>query len=131
MNNEAWSWYLWGAVKLVFLAVPAAWILSYWRKRGVSNRAVFYASCSNIFCYVLWVALILIMLGMQKDAVLRPMIPFILPAIIFVFIPLFLSIASVPLCISAFAAAEGEKRFAAVANGLMLVLWVSSVVAPN
>jgi len=122
---------MWGAVKLVFLALPAAWILSYWRKRGVTCRAVFYASCSNIFCYVLWVALILVMLGLQKEAALRPTIPSILPAIAFVFVPLFLSIASLPLCFSAFAAAEGERLFAVVANGLMFVLWVSSVVAPN
>jgi len=131
MNSEAWSWYMWGIAKLVFLAIPAVWILGYWKRKGVVRRAVFYASCTNIFFYALWVALILMMLGMQQNAALRLMIPASLPAITFVFIPFLLSIASFPLCLIAVAAADGERRYAASANALMLAVWISSVVAPN
>lgn len=131
MDSDALRWYLWGAVKLVFLALPAAWILRYWRHKGVVRRPIFYASCANLFCYALWVALILMMLGMQGNATPRSIIPVRLPAITFVFIPFLLSIASLPLCLIAVAAGEGERRYGASANALMLVVWLSSVVAPN
>jgi hypothetical protein len=131
MNSGDWSWYSWGIAKLVLLAIPAAWILIHWRRRGVACRAVFCASCANVFCYALWVALIMVMIRMDQVVTLRSMVPISLPAIAFVFIPFFLSIASLLLCISALAAAKGERQFASLANGLMLALWVTSVVAPN
>lgn len=135
MYVSSWLWFLRILVKFALFGAPAGGILWYWKRRGVRSRKLYYASCANLACYLLWLTVVVTMLVMQTFPALRSMIDYRVPAYVFFYCPFCAMFGSFILCISCVAAVAAEEMkefvFILLVNGLMLILWLSTVVAPN
>lgn len=126
-----WHWYIKLLAKSAFIAGPAIATLALWTKRGVESRIFYRASWANPICLVIWLSLVATLGAMNDSTIYRGWIPSGLPASMFFGIPFLFGFCSLILCAAGIALKTGERLFASSANGLMLVLWLSAVVAPN
>jgi hypothetical protein len=119
---------LWGSA--VF-GGPAVASLFAWSRAGIASRTFHRVTWANPIGHLVWLAAIAIMLRMQDSPKYRGWIPSSLPANVFFGLPFLLAFCSLALIVACIALKAGERGFAAFANGLMFVLWLSIVVAPN
>jgi len=131
MYTGVWSPLLWILAKSAVFGISAGGILWRWKRRGIRSRNLYSASRANLAFYSLWLTVVIVMFVMQESSALRSMINSSLPASLFVGCTFFAVIGSLLMCISCLGAEKGERRFVVLANGLMLILWASNVVAPN
>jgi hypothetical protein len=136
MSNEPVSPFHGVLLKFALLWAPAVVILWYLKLRGIRSRIFNIISCANIVCYLLW---LLGMVTVHTPIVYRwiseckPAIPVLMffSAFLFVLWPIFASMVSFVLFMASFGVQPGERRFFVSANLLMLILWASTIVAPN
>jgi hypothetical protein len=108
-------------LKLALLWAPAAALLVWLKLRKVRSVILYALSASNLLCYPLWLGAIS----------LRAAAPFVAAPFVLVAIPLAATAGSFLMLIATIFAKPGEHRFLVPANLLMLILWGSSMVAPN
>ena len=129
MNADMWQWCLRALEKFALLGAPAIAILLFWKRRRVESVALYRASWANPFGYLLW------LIAMNTTAVLSHSTAFrwmvFLPATLAFPLPLLSCVGSLFLCLLCVRAKQVERMFVALPNLLMLILWTSSVVAPN
>jgi hypothetical protein len=123
-------------LKLALLWVPAAGLLLWLKLRKIQSVIIYFVSMASLFCYLLWLGATMFvgspsffrLSSESKDLqiVLGAFGSFTLFAI-----PVAASVGSFILFIASFIAKPGEHRFLVPANLLTLVLWASSMVAPN
>ena len=126
-----WHWFQNTLLKSAVLAGPAIATLALWMKRGVNSRTFYRTSWANPIAHLLWLALVTILGLMSESQIYRAWIPTTLPANVFFALPFLLALCSFVLCAAAIFLKAGERGFAACTNGLMSILWLSVVVAPN
>jgi hypothetical protein len=118
-------------LKFAFLVFPSVLILLHWRRRGVRSPLLYKLSWVEVGSYLLWL-LFVAALGFVGS---HPTFDWIrggsIPANLFVFWPMLATMIALALCMFTLAAGKGERGFMVSSNLLMLVLWASSVVAPN
>lgn len=102
-------------VKLALFSVPAIVALLLLGRRGVKSKMNYVVSWANVVTALLWT--VALVSGTVS------------PAILFVFCPFVLGIVSICMCV--WPAEAGARRFLVLANGLMLVFWAFTIVAPN
>ena len=128
MNAESWDWILRSIKKFALFGVPAGITLFFWQRRRIDRKNVYRASCANVGAYVLWILAGVVTAGLIHI----PAVFFSsLPSTVLVFWPFLGVIASLLLCLSCIRAEMREQPFIFFPNLLMLILWISSVVAPN
>ena len=126
-----WHWYLRLLTTSAFIAGPAISMLAIWLKRGIESRTLYRVSWANPIGLVIWLCLVAVIGSINESMVYRGWIPRGLPASVFFGVPFLCGFCSLILCGGGVALRTGERLFASVANGLMLVLWFSAVAAPN
>lgn len=127
-----WHWFLMTLTKSLVLAGGTIATLAFWTKRGGVWSRIFYCiSWANPIVNLLWLSLIAIVESMNESATYRGWIPRDLPAMEFFVLPFLFAFCSLVLCAVGLLVKAGERRFAVCANGLMLLLWSSVIVAPN
>ena len=132
MNSELWQWCLRAFEKFALLGVPAILILLFWKRRGVvASMTLYRASWVNPIGYLLWLAAVIVVSNLSHFPAFSWLAFSILPACLYFFCPFLLSVASLILCLLGVRSKREEQAFVAVPNLLMLLLWISSVVAPN
>jgi hypothetical protein len=87
--------------------------------------------CTNLIGYALWLVLVVVLGAGTKSTGWRSRIPWSLPANVFIFFPILFAFCSLALCVKGIFLEFGDRRFGALANGVMLVLWMSVVIAPH
>lgn len=126
-----WHWFLRTIAKSAALGVPAVATLAFWLSRGVTSRTFYRVTWANPIGHILWLTLIVVMGRINESPTLRGWIPSSLPGNVFFAFPLLFAFASLVLCSAAIFLKSSQRRFAVCANALMLILWLSVVVAPN
>jgi hypothetical protein len=134
MTIEPWSHRL--LLKLALLWVPAAGLLWRLKLRGIRSVIIYFVSGANLVCYMIWLgAMVLahspIFYRWSSESKDLDVIFFMTPTFLFVFCPLVATVGSFILLITTLIAKQGEHRFLVPANLLMLILWATSIVAPN
>lgn len=128
MNIESWHWILRSLEKFALFGVPASITLVFWKRRRVKARGVYRASGANVLGYLLWLLAGVVMAMLFHI----PAVTFsFLPATVAFLWPFVAAIASFVLCLLSIPAEMKEQPFIVLPNLLMLILWISSVVAPN
>jgi len=127
-----WHWFAITLVKTFVLAGPAVAVLAFWSRQGITSR-VFYRVCwADLIGYVFWLVLVVVLGRLNESAVWRSRIPESAPADVFVFLPLLFALCSALTCVAAGISLKSRERgFAIGTTVLILVLWMSAVVAPN
>ena len=124
-------WFLRGCERFALLGVPTIIVLLLWRRKGVERRTLYQASWANPFAYLLWLAaMILVAILFHRPRFLWISSTLVPASLAFAY-PLLLSFGSLILCVLCVRAKQKEQPFIILSNLLMLILWVSSVVAPN
>jgi len=102
--------------KVLLLSIPAVVILVLWGRRGAGGKANYFVSWVNVVVSLLWVfAAITNAMSIE---------------VLFVFCPSVLGIVSA--CMLIWPGTTGkERRYQILANGLMLIFWAFTIVAPN
>jgi hypothetical protein len=123
-------------LKLAVSWVPAASLLCWLWLRKIRSVILYFASCANLGCYLLWLGTMVtvrspIFYRWSSESKNLDFVLFVIPAFTFVLWPLFATVGSFILLIASCMAKQGERRFLVPANLLMLILWASSIVAPN
>jgi hypothetical protein len=131
MNADMWQWCLRALEKFALLGAPAIAILLFWKRRRVESVTLYRASWANPFCYLLWLIAMNATAILSHYTALRWMVFSSLPATLAVGLPFLSCIGSLILCLLCVGAKQVERMFVALPNLLMLILWISSVVAPN
>lgn len=81
--------------------------------------------------YVLWLSLVAALGMMPSSSMFDWIRGSSVPASLFVFWPMMATVFALALSLCALSARKGERGFVATSNLLMVILWASSVVAPN
>jgi hypothetical protein len=125
------SWLMGKLIMFLILGLPALGLLLYWKRLGVYSRVLYGAGCAVSLSYVLWLSSVWVMNILDE----RPSFAWIggssIPAYIFFVLPFLAAITSFALILMSFAGQKHEKALMAVISILMLILWGSTVVAPN
>ncbi len=125
------SWLIGKLIMFFVLDLPAVGILLYWKRLGVYSRVLYGAACAISLSYALWLSSIWVMNILDE----RPAFAWIggssIPAYIFFVLPFLAAITSFALIPLSFAGQKHEKALMAVISSFMLILWGSTVVAPN
>jgi len=134
MTIEPWSHRL--LLKLALLWVPAAGLLWWLKLRGIRSVIIYFVSGANLVCYMIWLgAMVLadspIFYRWSSESKDLDVIFFMTPTFLFVLCPLAATAGSFILLITTLIAKQGEHRFLVPANLLMLILWATSIIAPN
>jgi len=121
VTNDMW--------KFVLLGLPAVVALLLWRNAGVTNKTMYSLSWASPLGYLAW------LLGLTS---VRHISPQRLGGWIsdsatgmLVSAPLFGMLLSLVLLGCVFFAAKPQRSKMASSNAFMLVLWLSSLIAPN
>lgn len=131
MNSEGWLWYMRGLERFALLGAPAVATLLFWRRRGVESRTIYRVSWANPLAYLLWLVALTIVATLGHSRVFSWMVFSFLPASLAFFCPSLMSVGSFILCFLSAGSKQVEQPFIVLSNLLMLILRVSSVVAPN
>jgi hypothetical protein len=115
---------------LIF-GIPAVLALYWWQRRGIQSKLLYSLSRANAIAYGVWLLFVWVTTLVGQSPAYRSMIPVILTASLFVILPSLLAGGSFFLLCLTMSAEKLEKPLLAVNCGLMLILWGSSVVAPN
>jgi hypothetical protein len=135
MNSE--SYYIGALVKFAFCGGTASVLLWFWKRRGIKSILLFFLSCANLVCFVVWLAINGAVYAMAKSPNLRPMIyngsSAVMAALFTITFlwPYVATVAAFILFALSYAAQPGEHKFLVPANLLMLVSWASTIVALN
>jgi hypothetical protein len=108
--------------KFAALGIPAIVFLLWWRRIGVVSKGLYKSSWTNVGCYLAWLSLGLLA---NRTAGMGAVIG------ILIGVPLVAVGFSLVLMTWSRFAKQGERWTMALANLLMLLLWTSSVIAPN
>jgi hypothetical protein len=128
LNAESWHWILRSLEKFALFGVPASITLLFWKRRRIKARGVYRASWANVCGYLLWLLAVILTAKLSHI----PAVTFsFLPATVAFVWPFFAAIGPFILCLFCMRGEMEEQPFIALSNFLMLILWVSSVVAPN
>lgn len=109
-------------VKFATLGIPVVVALLWWRRAGVLSRRLYTSTWTNVAAYPMWLGVVIVenrINGMDKLIG------------ILIALPLIAVGCCVVLAASSHFAKRGERMKMATANLLMLMLWVSSLIAPN
>jgi hypothetical protein len=117
------------ALKFVVLGLPAVMALLLWRRTGVLNRTMYALSWAGPLSYVLWLVGIIAfnwitpqrLGGWLSDTATGMLVA----------APLFGVLFSVVLLTWSAYVAAGQRAKMAVSNTCMLLLWLTSAIAPN
>jgi hypothetical protein len=131
MNPEMRLFCLKALAKFGLLGLSAIVTLLIWKRRHVESKNLYQASWANPVGYLLWLAAVTIMVVLNKSSAFGWMVSGSLPASLFFFLPFLFMFGSLCLCLLCFGAKREERRFPLMSNALMLILWASSVTAPN
>lgn len=124
-------------LKIAFLWTPAAGLLLWLKLRKIRSVILYFVSVADILCYSLWLGAITLIgsptfyrwsSGSKVD--LRIALSATASLMLFV-VPLAATVGSFILLITSFISKPGERRFLVPANLLTLILWGSSLIAPN
>ena len=124
-------------LKLALLWTPAVGLLWWLKLRKIRSVIIYFISGANLVCYLLWLGAIGIVgspsfyrwSSESKDH-LRIVLS-VIPPLTLVVIPPAATVGSFIFLITSFVARPGEHRFLLSANLLTLILWASSMIAPN
>ena len=92
---------------------------------------LYRASWANPVGYLLWLAAVIVVSNISHSSAFSWLTFSVLPAGLYFFCPFSLAVGSLILCLLGIKSKQGEQAFIGVPNLLMLLLWISSVVAPN
>jgi hypothetical protein len=131
MNTYMWQLCFRAIEKFALLGAPAIAILLFWKTRRIESGALYRASWANAFGYLLWLVAMTTTAILSHYSAFRWMVFSPLPATLAFFLPFLACVGSLLLCLLCVRAKQIERLFVALPNLLMLILWVSSIVAPN
>jgi hypothetical protein len=95
--------------------------LLWWRRAGVSSKGLYSCSWINVTCYLLWLALGILQSKWRNDSLIGVLIA----------LPLLAAGFSLVMAVWSCYAKQGERWIMAASNVFMVILWTSSLVAPN
>jgi hypothetical protein len=118
-------------LKFAFLVFPAVLILLHWRRHGVRSRVLYTLSWVETGGYVVWLLLIAALASLAAHPTFDWIRGSSVPANMLVVWPFFAILMALGLCVCTVGAEKGERGFVATSNLLMLILWATSIAAPN
>jgi hypothetical protein len=117
------------AAKFALLGLPTVIVLLLWRRAGVLNRTMYGLSLGNPLTYVLWLVAIAAFSWMTPQRLGGWMSE--TATGMFVGAPIFGVLFSVVLLAWSIYVPAGQRWKMAVSNTCMLLLWLTSMIAPN
>jgi len=115
-------------LRFAVLGIPAA-VLLLWKRAGILSKHLYSSSWANVIAYCVWLTLEVLLNRIGRI----PAAPKLFDALVGFLIgsPLIASSCSLVLIILSLSAERDEKWTMASSNVLMIVLWASSLIAPN
>jgi hypothetical protein len=116
-------------LRFAVLGIPAGAALLWWKRAGIHSKHLYSSSWANVIAYCIWLTL-----GVLLNRIGRiPAAPKLFDALVGFLIasPLIASFCSLALIILSLFAERSEKWTMGSSNVLMIVLWASSLIAPN
>lgn len=107
--------------RFAVLGVAAIVALLWWKRTGVVSKGLYRSSWANVACYLLWLTLGILQSKWRNDSSIGVLIA----------LPLLSAMFSLVLVAWSRFANQGERWGMAASNVFMLILWTSSLIAPN
>jgi len=131
VTPELKLWYFKAFEKFALLGIPTIVALLVWKKLRVESKTFYQFSWANPICYLLWILAIgstnILIHSVKSSWITFSMLP---ASVAFIW-PFFAAFGSLCLCLLCGRANPKEQAFVLLPNLLMLILWGSSIVAPN
>ena len=131
MNWERYGWCFRAVAKFILLGGSAAICLLRWNKKGPDWRIYYYINSANLWAYLLWLLAACFLATIGGSSIFQWMTFSGIPAALAFFIPFLLAAVSLVVLIANFFLRAGERAYAVLFSALMLILWITSVAAPN
>jgi hypothetical protein len=129
--SEYVAYLLKALLTFALLGVPSIAALLYWKRRGVGSKSLYRACWAQPASYLLWFTAVIITNSLIKIPAFYSKIGYSIPVYLLVFWPMLSVLVSFVLCALSLGTKPGERGYVVLANGLMLALWATTIVAPN
>ncbi len=123
-------------LKLALLWAPAAGLLWWLKLRKIRSVIIYFISGANLVCYLLWLGATGIIgspsfFRWSSESTDLRFVLSVISSVTLLVIPIAATVGSFFMLMMSFIARPGERRFLVPANLLSLILWASSMIAPN